>query len=333
LAVQTTRLLEYPTTRITNAPSVLVNPAARTQPATESVSPYETAARAGNLETLDLGASFAGWKNGTSEGKTTVTEVARHTGRTGLRWTVKIDHKSDGGEGGKYPVGWPRVAREFKPDELDLSRFDTLEFWIRIDSNRDEVADDHTPIGLVISSHDKSKSIYSKTIDLGGEQRRWVPLRFSVKQMMASADAGAKPWSSISRVQLFLSEHDYAHGAQLDFDLGEVSLLRLTEPMIAGMEAPHQMLLPRKTLAFGFDLIGAGAVARGSHTIAATLEGAGGAVRADARQDLDAPHRMALSLPALDPGSYTLRLTIRDGEGRKCSESAQPVTAHAGPLY
>ena len=315
------------------APSVLIAESARPKPAAQPPSPYETAARAGSLETFDLGAGFAGWKNGTAEGKTEIAEAARHAGKVGLRWTVEIDHQRDGGEGGKYPVGWPRLAREFKPGELDMSQYDTLEFWVRIDSNRDEVADDHTPIGLVISSHGKQTSLYSTTVDLGGEQRIWVPLRFPVKQMMLAADAGAEPWKSVSRVQLSFSEHDYAHGTRLICDLGEASLLRLTAPVIVGMDAPRHVLLPRRTLAFAFDLMGTGAVAKGSHTVAAALEEAGGAVRTEARQDLTDPPRMALGLPALEPGGHTLRLTIRDAAGRKCSEWAQPVTAHAGPLY
>ncbi len=333
LAAQTARLLQYPAAGKAIAPSVLAATAARPKPAAEPPSPYETAARAGKLERLDLGDGFAGWKNGTAEGKTEIVEAARHAAGNGLRWTVGIDHKNDGGEGGNYPVGWPRVAREFKPGELDMSRYDTLEVWIRIDSNRDEVADDHTPIGLVISSHDKKTSLYSKTIDLGGEQRAWIPLRFPIKQMMAAADAGAEPWQSISRVQLYVSEHDYAHGTRLVFDVGEASLLRLTAPVIAGIDAPRHLLLPRKTLSFAFDLIGTGSVAKGSHTVTAALEGAGGAVRAEARQDLANPPRMALPLPALDPGAYTLRLTIRDAAGKACSELAQAVTAHVGPLY
>ncbi len=93
-----------------------------------------------------------------------------------------------------------------------MSRYDTLELWIRIDSDRDEVTDDHTPIGLVISAHGTKKSLYSTRVDLGGQQRVWVPVRFPVKPMMAAADAGAEPWKSISRVQLYLSEHDYRMG-------------------------------------------------------------------------------------------------------------------------
>ncbi len=333
LAAQTERVLQYPATGKTVAPSVLVSTSPPPKPVAETPSPFEMAARAGSLETLDLGDGFAGWKNGTAEGKTEITEAARHTGKTGLRWTVTVDHQNDGGEGGKYPVGWPRLAREFKPGELDLSRYDALEFWIRLDSDRGEVADDHTPIGLVISSHGKKTSLYSKSVDLGGEQRAWIPVRFPVKQMMAAADAGAEPWKSISRVQLYLSEHDYAHGTRLVFDVGEVSLLRLTAPVIAGIDAPRHVLLPRQTLAFAFDLLGTEAVAKGSHTIAAVLEGAGGVVCAEASQDLAAPPWMPLSLPALEPGAYTLRLTIHDGAGRKCSELAQPITAYAGPLY
>ena len=333
LVTQTARLLEYPAVTNAVAPSVLVAEPARRQAATEAPSPYDSAARLGRLESLDLGGGFTGWKNGTAKGKTEITEAARHAGKIGLRWTVVVDHEHDGGEGGNYPIGWPRVAREFKPGELDTSAYDTLEFWIRIDSDRDEVADDHTPVGLVISAHGIKKALYEKTVDLGDEQRVWLPLRFSVKQMMAAADAGTEPWKSISRVQLYISEQDYRHGTRLVFDVGEVSLLRLTAPMIAGMDAPHHLLLPRKMLAFPFDVLGAIPAAKGSYTIAATLEGETGKVGAEARQDLAEPHRIALSLSSAEPGPYTLRLTLLDAAGKKISESAQPLVMHAGPLY
>ena len=56
-------------------------------------------------------------------------------------------------------------------------------------------------------------------------------------------------------------------------------------------------------------------------------------VRAEVRLDLADPRRMTLSRSALDPGAYMLRRTMRDAEGEQCSESAQPVTTHAAPLY
>jgi hypothetical protein len=202
-----------------------------------------------------------------------------------------------------------------------------------MDSNRDEAADDHTPVGLVISAHGRKRALYEKTVDLGGKQRVWVPLPFAVKQMMAAAEAGAEPWKSISRVPLYISEGDYRHGTRLVFDVGEVSLLRLTAPVIAGMDAPHHLLLPRSTLAFPFDVIGAATAAKGSYTVLATLEAQGGPVRAEARQDLADPHRIVLSIAAAEPGACTLRLILLDAAGKKCSESAQPVIMHAGPLY
>jgi hypothetical protein len=333
LAAQTTRLLDHPATQKATAPSVLLAGASPTPAGVPGPSPYETAARLGRLESLDLGGGFTGWKNGTAEGRTEVTQAARHLGNTGLRWTLDIDHEHDGGEGGKYPVGWPRVSREFKPGELDMTAYDTLEFWIRIDSNRDEVADDHTRIGLVISAHGRKKGLYEKPVDLGGEQRVWVPVRFSVPQMMAAAEAGADPWKSISRVQLYVSEHDYRHGARLVFEVGEVSLLRLTMPMITGMDAPRHVLLPRRALAFPFDVMGTVPTFQGSHTVVATLEAGGGAVRAETRQDLSAPHRIALPLDAAKPGAGTLRLVLLDAAGKACSETVQPVVLHAGPLY
>ncbi len=332
LATQTARLLEFPGTGTAPAPSVLIAEPGGTHRAESNDSPYEAAARAGTLDALDLGDGFAGWKNGTVEGKTEICEAARHSGANGLRWTVQIDHEHDGGEGGTYPVGWPRVGRNFDPGELDMSRYDSLEFWIRIDSNRDEVTDDHTPLGVVISAHGGKKSLSSTRVDLGGQQRVWVPVRLPIQPLIAAADAGEQPWQSISRVQLFLSEHDYRDGTRLVFDVGEVSLLRLTAPVIACLEAPRHVLVPRRTLAVAFELLGTGAVTKGSHTVVATCESADGAVLAEARQDLSEPHQLALPLQAIGPGTHRLRLAVRDAADKTCSELSQSVTLHAGPL-
>jgi hypothetical protein len=332
IAVQIARLLEFPPTKRAVAPSVIVKPAPTTKSGPEQPSPYEAAARAGSVETFDLAGDFNQWKNGTAEGSAEITAAARHSGDMGLRWTVTIDHKRDGGEGGTYPVGWPRVSREFSPGQLDLSRFDTLEFWVRMDSNRDEVADDHTPIGLVISAHETKRSLFSTTVDLGDQQRTWVPVRVPVKQIMAAAQAG-EPWKSVSRVQLYLSEHDYAHGTRLVLDVGEVRLVRLTAPVLSAIEAPTHLLLPRSTLPIGFDVIGTGSVSEGSHTVTATLEAPGREGRAEARQALTAAPRMALTLPVLEPGAYTLRLAIRGSQGQVHSELTHDLRAHAGPLH
>jgi hypothetical protein len=99
------------------------------------------------------------------------------------------------------------------------------------------------------------------------------------------------------------------------------------------MNAPRQILMPRRTLAFTFDAIGTGAVSKGSHNIIATLEELGGPSRAEIRQDLANPRQLALPLSAVEPGDYVLRLKFQDAGGKTCSELAQPVTALPGPLY
>lgn len=54
---------------------------------------------------------------------------------------------------------------------------------------------------------------------------------------------------------------------------------------------------------------------------------------AKARQHLGEPHRVTLPIRGIEPGAYTLRVTLLDAAGKPCSESAQPITMHAGPLY
>jgi hypothetical protein len=332
IAKQIERLLRYSASAKATAPSVLVARTAFSQPA-EPPSAYEIAAKAGTLDRLDLGKDFKPWRNGTAEGKITFPEEAKQSpNQPAMRWTVVIDHNHDGGEGGNYPIGWPRISLDFKPGELDMSQYDTLEFWIRIDSNRDEVADDRTPIGITFSSQRMKGTLCEVPVDLGGQQHVWLPVRLVVKDLSASAKAAPDSWKTISRIQIFLSEANYRDGTRLVFDIGEASLARLTSPVIAGTDAPNDLLLPRKTLGFNFDVIGLKAVTKGSHTVTAAVEGNTGAVLAEHRQDLSAPHRMAISLPTLQPGPYALRLTIVDAAGKQCSAWTQPLTAIAGPL-
>ena len=333
LAAQIQRLLSYPASGQAIAPSVLPRVAAVSKVKPKTSSPDETDAYSGGVELLDLGNGFADWKNGTAEGKVEIIDAAGHDGKIGLRWTVTMDHNKDGGEGGNYPVGWPRLARNFKSGELDLTSYDMLELWLRLDSNRNEVSDDRTPIGMILSSHNKKSALYETTIDLGDSQRVWIPFRFPLQKTMSGSDAGLDPWKSISRIQLYVSEHNYTHGTRLTLDVGGVSAVRFKTPMIAKMDAPHHFLLPRKTLAFTFDVFGAGAYAKDSHIVVASLEDAGKARYVEFRQNLEEPFSMAMPLPTINPNTYMLRLTILDSTGKTCSDFTKTITAHAGPLY
>lgn len=332
VAAATEKLLNYPATSRARAPSVLIDVTATPPDKVNSVSPFEQAAKAGKLDVVDLGGDFHSWINGTAEGKIAVTEEARHGGKTGLRWTVTVDWQHDGGEGGNYPIGWPRISRSFKPGEFDLSRYESLVFWMRIASCRGQADASRTPMGLVIRSHAMKRPLFQKTVDLDSRQNSWTALRLSVPEILAAA-GGAKPLKSISLVQLFISESDFSHGTQLVFDVGEVLAQRMKEPALVGLDAPGDLLLPRRSLSLTFEAAGMTAVSQGSHTITATLERADGSIGGETRRDLAAGSRITIALPPLEPGAYLLRATIRDAQGRLCSPWAQPIALHAGPLY
>jgi hypothetical protein len=332
LASQTQQLLRYPIAGPVVAPSVLVDTTLPRPDQAQTVSPFDQAARAGKLDAFDLGGDFTSWRNGTAEGKIAITDQARHDGKTGLRWTVLVDWEHDGGEGGKYPIGWPRISRSFKAGELDLSRYESLVFWIRVESSRGETAAGRTPIGLVIRSHGMKRTIYESTVDLGGRQHVWTPIRLSVPEMIKTAGAGLEPWKSISLVQLFISESNYPHGTRLVFDLGEALAQRMKEPTLVGLDAPGVLLLPRHSLPLTFDVAGAASVSKGSHIITAVLQRSDGSIGAQSRQDLAAGSRIVMALPSLEPGAYLLRATVQDSRGRQCSQWVQPITLDAGPL-
>ena len=323
-------LLEYPPVREGSAPSVLVT---NTDPklAAEEIPVIERAMAEGNVESKDLGGGFDPWRNGTKEGVAEVTTDAGRDGKAGLRWRVAIDHKTDGGEGGQYPVGWPRVARTFGPGEVDMSQYDYLELLVRVDSDRDEVADDSTPLGLSIASHEKTRRFFETRVDLGDQQREWIPVRFSIKEMMDAAGMGPAPWKTISRVQLFLGESDFQHGTNLSFDVAEVKLLRFTSPVISRLDGPRFVVLPDSKLPIGFEVMGTGSVTKGSHRVKASVFDSQGRIQAENVQDLAAGRVVVLDLSQLTPGRYGLKLEITSAAGDRCSALSCEFEGLAGP--
>ncbi len=323
-------LLKYPPMRTGSAPSVLV---ADTSPKSAAVEIplIEQASAEGNVESKDLGDGFSAWHNGTKEGVVELTTSAGCDGKTGLRWRVAVDHETDGGEGGQYPVGWPRIARSFGPGEIDMSLYDYLEFRVRVDSDRDEVADDSTPLGLSIGSHKKTRQFFETRRDLGDRQRVWIPLRFSVKEMIDATGLGPDPWKTISRVQLYLCESDFQHGANLSIDVAEVRLLRFKSPTISRLDAPRFVMLPDSKLPIAFEVMGTGAVTEGSHRIKASVIDSQGRIQAKIVQDLTASRLLVLDLSRLTPGCCRLNVEITAAKGERCSQSSCEFEGLAGP--
>ncbi|MBT7301174.1 MAG: hypothetical protein HN849_16760, partial [Victivallales bacterium] len=331
MAQATTALLRHPAVRQGAAPSVLVEDTGAAT-ATADADFITTAIAEGKLAATDLSGDFSQWVNVTTEGKVSVTPEAGKDGKSGLRWQVKVNHKPAGDEeSDAYPIGWPRVYRTLTPAERDLSASDYLLFTMRFDSNRDEVADDTTPVGFTIHSN----KFYEVTRDLGGRQRVWLPVLFPIRELIDLVGQGEEPWHAINKVQFFITERHYAHDTSFTFDVAEVKLLRFKAPMIRDIEAPRYAMLPRAVLPVALTLMGTGSVKPGTHSLTATLSPLGeqpAKAGIAHSQDLAAGSTLLLDTAGLRPGAYSLKVGIQTADGTDCGSKTQTIQFLPGPL-
>ncbi len=329
LATAIQHLITYPVSKKGNAPSVLINkPLAKPIAATKNI--LDEAFKKGIVTSRDIGEGFTLWKNGTIEGKTEISKAASPDDKPGLRWNIKVDH-SEGGDAA-YPVGWPRIRRIFTDGQLDLSTYDFLEFMIRVDSNRDEVADDKTLLGISIRNFGEPGRLYEIRKDLGDQQRVWIPLRFSIKELIDTTALGSQPWKNINSLQIFIAEADYLDQTSITFEIGSAKLLAASKPLISRVEASRILLLPTANFTVSFDVIGLSSTKKGSHTVTCLLKDKQGKTLATQKQGLLDSSQLVLNTSKLTPGNYTLSTQITSADGELCSQSSQTVEAIAGPF-
>ncbi len=215
---------------------------------------------------------------------------------------------------------------------MDFSAYDYLSLLIRVDSNRDEVADDSTRLGLSLRSHSTPQRLFETRVDLGDRQRQWIPLRFSLGELIDQAGVGRGPWRSVSGVQVFVAESDYAHGTDLTFQVRDIKLLRFTSPTIQRVYAPEYITLPRNRLAVSFGILGTRSVRKDSHTITVSLASGDGRTRTEQQQDLADGRVAILDSSTLVPGRYRMDLTIVAADGTRCAHERQQIEAVDGLL-
>ncbi|MFA7174261.1 MAG: hypothetical protein WC340_12795 [Kiritimatiellia bacterium] len=308
-------LRQFPLVREAVAPSVIVAESAR-KTALGKADPFQSQELKRHMDILDLGdEQFSKWTAVNSEASMTVTPAATHHGKLGMRFVVNVDHKVDGeAANGVYPIGWPRVRLDFLAGKVDLSQYDYFTFWIRVASNRDEVADDITRFGMTFGDRD-SGAKYDKCIDLGGEQGRWMPIRISLADYIRESGATAQRWMNLRFFHFYIAEAWYAHGNKLIFDIDQISLVKFKTPILHTVNAPEYLRASSSVMTLDCELFGARSLQAEMYTLRVAALDAKGQVVAIVKADPALGTQVVLPTESLRQGEYTLQVDLLKGEG------------------
>ncbi len=334
LALAIDSLLPFQKSSSVTAASVLVaDPTGGSAPM--ATSPLDQAIRVGNLESRDLGdEEFPLWKNATCEGKTEVTAEPKHAGAKCLKWTVTMDYANDG-EGqapnpnGPYRKGWPRLGVDFAKGSLDLAHYDYLSFWLRVDSSRDEVADDSTPLRCEITAREGGRKLFDNLVVGAAPQRTWfrvvLPLADIVK-------ANPGKVNDVSRIQLWLREGDFADQTTVVFYLDEIALIRFKTPVFGTVALPTALLLPTRSLAFDYDLLGAADIKAGEYRLRISVTDPAGQAVADVTREVDNDRHIVVPADTLKAaGTHDVRLDLVKGN-QTVSSAVRRLRVMPGPV-
>jgi Glycoside hydrolase 123, N-terminal domain len=324
-----TALNKFPVTNNKIAPSVLPSIKTRQNSSAKKVDIVAREIKKGNVIVLDLGdETVEKWRSVAKESTLVLVDAPVYQGKKALKFQIKVDHKVDGGgEAGKYPIGWPRMAYTFPKNSLDLTEYDYLSMWIMVDSDRDEVADDFTSAYFNISSWDKKapRLIFNARNVLGHiEQKEWVPVNIAVSEMLLKG-SGTAPFKNIKRMQFGIGESQYNDGTSLTFFLDSIALLKIKRPVFKSLYIQNTVLLPAKNLIITTEVIGR--VDSDKQKITTQIINSSGKVIIQQSNNLKNNNVILLNAAALTPGTYTLKLKTSTG-----ATIDQQFKAIAGPF-
>ncbi len=312
------------------APSVLVG-RVETPKRTATDDILQKALSENIVDAYDLGdEEFPLWKNVTSDCSVETVPSPAHHGGKAMRMTVRMDHAVDGESGssgnGVYPKGWPRVIATF-PSPLALTTYDYVSLWLMIDSDRDEVADDMSPLFLdVITGTGK----YYRRLLNEAEQRQWLHLVVPVSELAALA-GDARNLKELKALQFWLPEGDYPDRSTVTFTFDEIAFLRFKQPVLSAFEAPAVGLVHSAFLPVAVSVLGDSAATPGQYQLRFTIL-SGDDVVSTLEQDLKDFRRVGLPVDKLtSPGNYILRAEIMR-EGKTISTLSSKAEFVNGPL-
>lgn len=333
IAVLTQKLLEFPATNNEIAPSVIADTKANVALQKDA---FGELMKSGAFEKYDLGKDkFAKWLSLNKEAMTSVVNSSDLSpNHPILKVDFKVDYKVDGGgENGKYPIGWPRIRQEFGPKEVVLTDYDYFTFKVKIDSDRNEVDDDYTPIIVDIASYEGGSDGFrgNKILDLGDIQRAWLPVRISIQDLIKNSGRDINAWKHLKSTQFCIAENHYKDGTNIRFELDDIALLKVKYPVIENIECPSFVLLPAEHLTINVNGIGLNnpQISEGC-LLKISIEAEDGKVIVSQIKPLLKGNNVALKLTGIQPGVYTLVATITNQANKELFRKTRSIEAING---
>ena len=316
-------LLKYPKVDDVVAPTVIFDPKVQS-----SSVPAEDWFTSPNIEVFPLpGNRFSNWSAVEREASLSVADSSDLTPqRPILRTVFAIDHESDGtGGGGKYPVGWPGVVGRVADADVSLNDYDYIHFKVKVDSNRTETEDASTVLRIQVRNREGKASQHGNARrDLGGIQRKWIPVTIPVSEILANTAGNADNRAPLQDLRFYLFESDYKHGMRMELDFADVSLLRSKYPSLERMIVPNLTRQGEKWLGATIGMSGRSSE---DYTLTVKLVGADGATAAEMQRALskERSYRMNLDISRVMAGIYSFRASISDKNGVVLSEKERRV--------
>jgi len=316
-------LLKYPKTSDAIAPTVIFDPDALA--ATVVVEDWLTRP---DVEVFSLSENrFAGWSAVEREASLSVADSTDLTPQRPILKTVfAIDHENDGtGSGGQYPIGWPAVSVGIPDNKVRLSDYDYVYFKVKINSNRSETEDANTILRIYVRNHDtRARSDGNTMRDLGGIQRKWIPVTIPVSEILANADSQSDNRAFLQNLRFHLFESDYKHGTRMELDFADICLLRSKYPSVERIIVPGLTLQGERWLGVTVETLGQGSE---DDTLTVKLVGTDGMAATEVQRALSGEHsyRMNLDMSGVKAGIYSLRATISDKNDAILSEQERRI--------
>ena len=236
---------------------------------------------------------LANWRK-TNDPEITVTR----SGETVLG-TIRVDHAN-----GK---GWPSLLASFGPDGIDLNKYTTLEFDLRVNSDRDAESNGFWPLLFLARSKDKKQTQYFfvRNMEPGAYKHFSIP----VSRFLPLGEEGLK---QVEHFRIIVCERDYPDRSSLKIEVKNPHLVGFSAPSIVAPEIPSCLALP-DYLSFNASVMGTEGT--GPLRAEAELRDERGVCVAKATGSV-AGKRLYGGFPAkvLKPGTYEVEVRLLGGD-------------------